>query len=273
MPRPTSNLLFEIYKLLHSVFQQAVNWGYFTKHLTEHIQLKKPHYRQRATLTHQQIATAIQYALTHQEIKIALMIQMAFSCSMRKGEILGLCWEDVDLTQGTISINKELIRVSKASMDKLGTGEIYHVFEGRAQSKSQIVLKPPKTSSAIRTVYMPPSLVALLERWRTECPPDKANALVLTQDNGAPLCPRKSNEDFGRLLTAAGLPMVVFHSLRHSSTAYKLILSRGNLKAVQGDNGHAQPNMVLSVYARICDEDRKNLAKEMERQFCSQLPG
>lgn len=89
--------------------------------------------------------------------------------------------------------------------------------------------------------------------------------------SGRPLCPRKCNDEFKRVLADLNMPEVVFHSLRNSSTSFKLILSGGNIKAVPGDNGHAQPRMVLSVYAQINDKDRKNLAQEMEARFGSLL--
>lgn len=62
-------------------------------------------------------------------------------------------------------------------------------------------------------------------------------------------------------------PKVVFHSLRHSSTTYKLKLNHGDLKATQGDTGHAQIDMITSVYAHILDEDRKINAQKFESAF------
>ncbi|RGR62529.1 hypothetical protein DWY32_11295 [Agathobacter rectalis] len=61
-----------------------------------------------------------------------------------------------------------------------------------------------------------------------------------------------------------GLPDVVFHSLRHTSVTYKLKLSGGDIKAVQGDSGHAQADMVTEVYGHILDEDRKKNARLMK---------
>lgn len=54
---------------------------------------------------------------------------------------------------------------------------------------------------------------------------------------------------------------MVFHSLRHTSVTYKLKLSGGDIKAVQGDSGHAQADMVTEVYGHILDEDRKKNAR------------
>ena len=72
---------------------------------------------------------------------------------------------------------------------------------------------------------------------------------------------------FERLKKSAGLPNVVFHSLRHSSTTYKLKINKGDVKATQGDTGHAQSDMVTQVYAHILDEDRKVNAQKFEMAF------
>ena len=72
---------------------------------------------------------------------------------------------------------------------------------------------------------------------------------------------------FNKLREKAGLPKVVFHSLRHSSTTYKLKLNHGDLKATQGDTGHAEIDMITKVYAHILDEDRKVNAQKFETAF------
>ena len=69
------------------------------------------------------------------------------------------------------------------------------------------------------------------------------------------------------IIDALGLPDVVFHSLRHTSVTYKLKLSGGDIKAVQGDSGHAQADMVTEVYGHILDEDRRKNAELMENAF------
>ena len=61
----------------------------------------------------------------------------------------------------------------------------------------------------------------------------------------------------------------MFHSLRHSSTTYKLKLNHGDLKATQGDTGHAEIDMITKVYAHILDEDRKINAQKFETAFYS----
>ena len=67
-----------------------------------------------------------------------------------------------------------------------------------------------------------------------------------------------------QIIKKEGLPDVVFHSLRHTSVTYKLKLSGGDIKAVHGDSGHAQADMVTEVYGHILDEDRKKNAQLMK---------
>ena len=85
--------------------------------------------------------------------------------------------------------------------------------------------------------------------------------------NGRPCEERIILKEFAKLREEAGLPKVVFHSLRHSSTTYKLKLNHGDLKATQGDTGHAEIDMITSIYAHILDEDRKVNAQKFETAF------
>ena len=93
------------------------------------------------------------------------------------------------------------------------------------------------------------------------------NDLVVCLQDGRPCETRIIEEAFQHLKEDAGLPNVVFHSLRHSSTTYKLKLNHGDLKATQGDTGHAELDMITNVYAHILDEDRKVNAQKFEASF------
>ena len=86
-------------------------------------------------------------------------------------------------------------------------------------------------------------------------------------NNGRPCEGRVLLKAFEALREKAKLPNVVFHSLRHSSTTYKLKLNHGDLKATQGDTGHSQIDMITDIYAHILDEDRKVNATKFETAF------
>jgi hypothetical protein len=95
------------------------------------------------------------------------------------------------------------------------------------------------------------------------------NNLVVALPNGRPCEERIVVEAFHNLRAKCGLPYVAFHSLRHSSTTYKLKLNKGDIKATRGDTGHSQADMITRIYAHILDEDRKVNAVKMEAAFYS----
>ena len=62
-------------------------------------------------------------------------------------------------------------------------------------------------------------------------------------------------------------PHIVFHGLRHSSATYQLMISGGDVKAVQGTTGHASANLLINTYAHIQQDSRKKLGKKFEESF------
>ena len=91
--------------------------------------------------------------------------------------------------------------------------------------------------------------------------------LIMATTFGMPINGSYIRDQMQKVIDKEGLPDVVFHSLRHTSVTYKLKLSGGDIKAVQGDSGHAQADMVTEVYGHIIDEDRRKNAERMENAF------
>lgn len=160
----------------------------------------------------------------------------------------------------------------------IGEKDIYHIFTPLMPNTStRVVLKKPKTNSSIRKVWLPKTLAYILREWKAAQDELKGFLrdeyqdynLVVALANGRPCEERIIMKEFEKLRAEAGLPNVVFHSLRHSSTTYKLKLNHGDLKATQGDTGHAQIDMITSIYAHILDEDRKINAQKFESAFYS----
>ena len=90
---------------------------------------------------------------------------------------------------------------------------------------------------------------------------------MICYENGTPMEGAKIRQFFQKLIKENNLRPVVFHSLRHSSTTYKLKLSGGDIKAVQGDTGHAEAAMITERYAHILDDDRRINAEKFEEMF------
>ena len=91
--------------------------------------------------------------------------------------------------------------------------------------------------------------------------------MVIAQLDGRPTEERFIAKAFKEHIKKNKYPDVVFHSLRHLSTSMKLMISGGDIKAVQGDTGHSQASMVTNVYAHTFDENRKRIADRIEASF------
>ena len=272
----------KIIKLLRCAFKQAVRWEIIGRNPFDNVVLPKTEYKKRDIWDAEMIRTALDKCT---DSKLYVAMNLSFACSLRIGEILGLTWDNVHISEDEIAadnayvyIDKELTRASKRAIETLGEKDIYHIFTPLLPNTStRIILKKPKTDSSIRKVWLPKTLAYILCEWK-KAQDEIRNFLgdeyqdynlVISLPNGRPCEDRVILKEFAKLREDAGLPKVVFHSLRHSSTTYKLKLNHGDLKATQGDTGHAEIDMITSVYAHILDEDRKVNAQKFETAFYS----
>lgn len=212
-----------------------------------------------------------------------LCLNLAFACTLRIGELLALTWDCVDISdesiqagKASISITKELQRVSKKAMKALDSKDIITVFPDQGlHNRTALVLKAPKTPTSIRKVFLPKTVAEMLVAWKME--QDAAIEaigneyadfnLVIATPVGLPCESAQIRKALKNLIEENNLPPVVFHSLRHSSITYKLKLNQGDIKSVQGDSGHAQASMVTDQYSHILDENRQENAKLLEKAF------
>ena len=275
----------KIIKLLRCAFKQAVRWEIIGRNPFDNVILPKTEYKKRDIWDAEMIRTALDQCT---DSKLYVAMNLSFACSLRMGEILGLTWDNVHISDEDIAadnayvyIDKELTRASKRAIETLGEKDIYYIFyiftPLMPNTSTRLILKKPKTDSSIRKVWLPKTLAYILREWKKA--QDELRDflgdeyqdfnLVVSLPNGRPCEDRIILKEFSKLREEAGLPRVVFHSLRHSSTTYKLKLNHGDLKATQGDTGHAEIDMITSIYAHILDEDRKVNAQKFETAFYS----
>lgn len=216
---------------------------------------------------------------------LKLALNLAFSCSLRMGEMLALTWDCIDITpesiqegRASIFVNKELQRVQRESLDALNGKGVIRMFPARLVSRhTALVLKELKTKTSVRRVFLPKTVAEMLLERHKEITELKElfgeeytdYDLVFCSPMGTPIEGQVINQALNKLIEENNLPKVVFHSLRHSSITYKLKLNGGDMKSVQGDSGHAQVKMVADVYSHIIDEDRRLNAQRFEKAFYS----
>ena len=276
----TPNTVFEIHKILRSCFRQAVKWGIMEKNPAVDATLPKRTKKKREIWDAETLMQAIEAC---DEKWLEAAFHLAFTATLRLGEILALTWDCVEISEEAIEenrcfivINKIIERVSIEALEALEHKDVITVFPSKKKNnRTVLIMKTPKTETSNRKVYIPSHVGKCLVELKKEQDQTrellgseyKDYNLVLATSFGMPIGGSHLRDKMQEIIDEEGLPDVVFHSLRHTSVTYKLKLSGGDIKAVQGDSGHAQADMVTEVYGHILDEDRKKNAQMMERAF------
>lgn len=261
------SVLRDLHKLLHSAFEQAVLWEYVSRNPFHRAVLPRMESKPRQFLRPDQISVLLERC---DDPRLALAVHLAFAGSLRKGELLALTWQDVDWENSSIHVNKTLSRISKEALQTLGKQSVLFEFPPvLREDKTVLVLKSPKTVSSNRIIYLPGTVMRLLkEHLNHQQEEGTADPIMVFQDkDGRPLQDTTLIKYFQSALQRVDLPKVCFHSLRHSSITYKLFLSGGDIKSVQGDSGHAQAEMVTEIYGHVIDENRRQNTLLFEQTF------
>ncbi len=272
----------KVHNVLRSAFHQAVKWELMEKNPAMYATVPKAEPKKREIWDAPTLFHALEVC---EDERLRISINLAFACSLRIGELLGLTWDCVDISpesiaagKASIYVNKELQRVNKDAMETLEKKDVLRVFpELRETNKSVLVLKKPKTATSTRKIFLPRTVAEMLVDWKKEQDDIKEALgseysdfeLVMANGIGMPTEQSRITSLFEELIAKNDLPRVVFHSLRHSSITYKLKLNGGDIKSVQGDSGHAQAQMVTDQYSHILDDDRRNNAALFEQAFYS----
>ena len=275
----------KVHDVIRCALNQAIRWEYLDEGARNPALLATLPRQQKNKRKVWSIETFREAVQVADDQLLVICMHLAFSCSMRVGEISGLTWDNVVIDEESIKrndarviIDKQLERVTVAALQALNSNGVFQVFPPQhADCSTRLVLKTPKSESSNRTVWIPRTLALMLVRYREEQQKMKTFLgndyhdynLVIARDNGKPVEGQVILERFKRLCKENGYEDVVFHSLRHLSTGYKLMVTGGDVKSVQGDTGHAEAEMVVDVYSEIIDENRRNNAQRLEETFYS----
>ena len=168
-----------------------------------------------------------------------LPIILAACCGMRRSEICGLTWKDVDFKKGTITIRSALV------MDESG----------------DLVKKGTKTTAGKRTISMLPPVRAALEAAKAQVSDDSAPIVNIK--------PNSISSNFDRLLEKANLPHFRFHDLRHYTVSVMLYLNIPK-KYIADFVGHETENMIDQVYGHIM-KDKKSSFTDILGDYMTNL--
>jgi len=185
------------------------------------------------------------------------LASLALATGMRRNEMLGLRWQDIDLDAGRLTIEQSLEQT-------------------RAHG---IRIKAPKTKRGRRTISLPATTVTELRaHWRAQQEQRlalgmgraPADSVVFASYDGRPQSPTAVSQAWPVAMAAIGMGGVTLHSLRHTH-ASMLIASGMDILTISRRLGHSSPTITLSVYGHLISGTDDRAAAIMEAFVCNPL--
>ncbi|MCX4676454.1 site-specific integrase [Streptomyces sp. NBC_01433] len=222
-----------VHSVLKSALEHAVCEDELPRNVARNVKTTTHQPRRFRPLT---AAEARQFLDAARADRLHALYELALRTGLRKGELLGLHWEDLDLTTGTASI--------RHSLQRTRTGGLTHL--------------PTKTRASERRIALPTECLHSLKKHQERQDKERETAksvwkdsgLVFTTPTGRPLDPANLTRRFRSFLNRAGLRRIRFHDLRHSTAT--LLLEQGvDLVVIKELLGHAHIGVTAGVYAHV----------------------
>lgn len=207
-----------VYTLLRAALADAVRDGLLDRSPMDSIRRPRHDAQMRRWLSTDELPA---YVAAAQRDRLGLAWMLALCCGLRRGELCGLRWSDVDLTAMQLHVRNQRQRLE----------------DGR------IIDAPPKSSAGVRDVPIPDALRASLQiAWQPR-------GYVVTHE-GHPYTPSGLDQAHRAMLVANGLPPITLHGLRHSM-ASAAVSGGVHVRVLQQLLGHASYTTTARVYAHV----------------------
>ena len=229
------NTVIKHHNLLTNTLNAAEQQEYITKNPMRAVSPPKKRQREAKFYTPEQLGTLLDKAVG---TRIELPVYICAYLGLRRGELCGLRWSDVDLEHQTITIENTRTQAGKKEIEK-GT----------------------KTASSTRTLYLPDTLCDMLKAAKEHQQACRAeyknvyddNDYVVVMEDGRPFRPNYLSELFGKFLADNDLPKIVLHELRHT------FASLSNQAGIPAYNigkalGHSTPATTQKIYTHLLDQ-------------------
>jgi len=194
--------------------------------------------------TAQQLQAFMQAAPGH---RLFPALWLLASTGMRRSELLGLRWDDIDLRKARVSVNRGLVAVA------------YELRESRG-----------KTPNSRRSIGLDPTTVRVLQAWRNwqraerDVAGVKSEDWVFTNSEGKPVHPHSISQTFERIAARAGVPRIRLHDVRH--THGTLLIKAGvPVKVVSERLGHGNPAFTIDTYPHVLPGMQAEAARTFEQ--------
>lgn len=248
----------EHHRLLSSMLTTAVQWQIIPSNPCNRVKPPRVKRKEAAAYDEKQTAELIRY-LQDEPIKYHAAIMLILYTGLRRGELCGLEWPDIDLQKGIVNINKAVLY----SPDR-------GIYEDTTKNKS-----------SERLVKIPEDMVDLLKQYRTEQLKTRLmlgdlwqdSGKVFTANSGGIMNPDTLTSWFAKFIKRHGLPNAHIHTLRHTS-ATLLIAGGVDVATISKRLGHADKTTTLNIYAhaiRSADELAADKLRNMLNPYNNQI--
>ena len=225
----------EYHRLIASILHQAVYWQVIVSNPADRVRPPRRQIKEAAYLDEEQ-ALHLLDLLEEEPRQFQVMIKLLIYSGMRRGELLGLEWKDVNFKKRIITIR----RTSQYTPDK------------------GVFTKGTKTESSVRTIRLPDQafeMLAEFKEWQNGIKEYAGyfwedNDRLFTQADGKPLHPHTITRKFHEFIKESDLPNICLHSLRHTNIT--LMIAAGvPLRTVSYRAGHAQTSTTANIYSHV----------------------
>jgi integrase len=233
---PTTVIYY--HSVLHNALATAVKWGLVARNVCDLVTPPRKARFEIQPFTAEQVQRFLAACRGH---KWEALFTLALATGMRLGELLGLKWQDINFSTGTLQVRRVLTRIPRE-----GSG--VRVFRE----------EEPKTEKSRRSITIASMALEALRQHRVRQLETKLRAGSLWEDHDYVFCtltgtylrPNHVVDEFKKLLKKADVPDIRFHDLRHSAAT--LLLSLGvHAKVVQEMLGHTQISMTMDIYSQV----------------------
>ena len=222
-----------VHTLLHNCLEQAVAERLILTNPAQGCKLPQLEKKEMKILPQEKIGM---YLAEAERRGLLAAFYLELTTGLRRGELLGLKWTDVDLDRGVLKIQRAISR-----------------------QNGKVVEAPLKTKNAYRTLPLSADAIDVLMQQRRKT---GNSEWVFPSPTGGPMSPDSVLHMLHRVLKRAGLPKVRFHDLRH--TFATLALQNGvDIKTVSGMLGHFSAGFTLDTYAHVTTSAKREAAKTM----------
>ena len=230
-----------IHQILASAMKLAREQKLIASDPTEGCALPKLEHREMKTLPVEQLTSFLREA---KESGVFELYYVELATGLRRGELLGLKWEDIDLEHGELWVKRQVARIN-----------------------GEVVEAPLKTKNAYRTLPLSEDTIQLLKEQKKKV---GSSPWVFPSPTGGPISPDSVVNMLHRVLKRAGLSRIRFHDLRH--TFATLALQNGvDIKTVSGMLGHYSAGFTLDTYAHVTTSAQKEAARAMGKVLANAL--